>query len=280
MKTHMMQENHILRYIRHLHSEGYAQATLEKYERDLRRFWAFVRQRSVNKAEALAWKERLQNRQAPVTVNGALAALNGFCAFMGWTDCRLAYVKVQRRVFRDASRELTQPEYQRLVDAAYARGDARLGLALETICSTGIRVSELRYITLQAVSQRRADISLKGKVRTVLIPGKLCKKLLHYAREQKIASGELFLTSGGKSLSRRQIWGDMKRLCQAAKVSKSKAFPHNLRHLFARAFYKACRDVVRLADVLGHSSVDTTRMYLISTGSEHARLVERLHLIQ
>ncbi len=280
MKPHSITPCMLADFGTHLREEGYAQGTIEKYARDLRAFWAFMQNRPVSRMELTAWKEQLLNQsKAPVTVNGALAAINSFCAFLGWNECHVKYVKVQRRLFRDASRELTRDEYQRLLDAAYARGDMRLALVLETICSTGIRVSELRYITVEAIARRRAEISLKGKIRTVLIPGKLCKKLLKYVRTQKIASGEIFLTASGKSLSRRQIWGDMKRLCKWAGVNESKVFPHNLRHLFARAFYKVCKDIVRLADVLGHSNIETTRIYLISTGNEHARLVERLHLI-
>lgn len=150
---------------------------------------------------------------------------------------------------------------------------------MEAICGTGVRVSEVRYLTVEAAKTGRADISLKGKIRTILIPGKLCRKLLKYAQKEKIASGEIFLTKSGNSLSRRQIWAEMKRLCEKAGVEPSKVFPHNLRHLFATAFYKTCRDIVRLADVLGHSSVETTRIYLLTTGTEHARLLERLGLV-
>ena len=168
--------------------------------------------------------------------------------------------------------------------AAWAGGGAvsreRLALLLETICATGIRVSEVKYITVEAARAGRAEVSLKGKLRTILLPGKLCRKLKKYARAQKIASGEIFRTRSGKSLSRRQIWAEMKRLCKSAGVAPSKVFPHNLRHLFARTFYKVCRDVVKLADVLGHSSVETTRIYLISTGAEHAGILRKMRLIQ
>lgn len=153
-------------------------------------------------------------------------------------------------------------------------------MLLETICATGIRVSEVKYITVEAAQVGRAEISLKGKLRTILLPGKLCRKLKKYARQQKNASGEIFLTRSGKSLSRRQIWAEMKRLCKVAGVAPSKVFPHNLRHLFARTFYKVCRDVVKLADVLGHSSIETTRIYLISTGVEHMKILSRMRLIQ
>jgi len=166
------------------------------------------------------------------------------------------------------------------LDSAHELGRERLALLLETICATGIRVSEVKYITVEAAQVGRAEISLKGKLRTILLPGKLCRKLKKYARQQKNASGEIFLTRSGKSLSRRQIWAEMKRLCKVAGVAPSKVFPHNLRHLFARTFYKVCRDVVKLADVLGHSSIETTRIYLISTGVEHMKILSRMRLIQ
>ena len=206
--------------------------------------------------------------------------MNQFFAFLGWEDCKVKALKIQRKLFRDDRRELTREEYERLLDAAHGLGRERLALLLETICATGIRVSEVKYITVEAARAGRAEVSLKGKLRTILLPGKLCRKLKKYARAQKIASGEIFLTRSGRSLSRRQIWAEMKRLCKSAGVAPSKVFPHNLRHLFARTFYKVCRDVVKLADVLGHSSVETTRIYLISTGAEHAGILRKMRLIQ
>ena len=188
-------------------------------------------------------------------------------------------LKVQRRLFRDAGRELTRQEYERLLAAARARGQERLALLMEAICATGIRVSEVRYITVEAAQRGRTEISLKGKIRTILLPGKLCRKLLKYARKYKTVSGEIFLTRNGTSLSRRQIWTELKRLCKSAGVESAKVFPHNLRHLFATIFYRACKDIVRLADVLGHSSIETTRIYLVTSGAEHARQLERLGLV-
>ena len=186
---------------------------------------------------------------------------------------------MQRRLFRSAERDLSREEYLRLIETAQAEGKERLALLMETICATGIRVSEVRYITVEAAKQGRAEISLKGKIRTILLPGKLCRKLLKYAKRQKTASGEIFLTRNGTGLSRRQIWAEMKAICRAAGVAASKVFPHNLRHLFARTFYRVTRDVAKLADVLGHSSIETTRIYLISTGAEHLRQLGRLQLI-
>ena len=188
-------------------------------------------------------------------------------------------LRIQRRLFRDESRELTKAEYERLVSAAEALGRERLALLLEAICATGIRVSEVRYLTVEAAGRGIAEIRLKGKIRTILLPGRLCRKLLKYARKQKTASGEIFVTGSGRGISRKQIWAEMKALCARAGVEASKVFPHNLRHLFARTFYRACRDVAKLADVLGHSSIETTRIYLISTGAEHARTLARLGLV-
>lgn len=255
--------------------------TIEKYLRDIRAFAAWLGGAEVTRERAAAWRDDLLERgYAPVTVNSMIAAVNQFFAVLGWEDCKVKALKLQRRLFRDDRKELTREEYQRLLDAAHGLGRERLALLLETICSTGIRVSEVKYITVEAAQAGRAEISLKGKLRTILLPGKLCRKLKKYARQQKTASGEIFLTRSGKSLSRRQIWAEMKRLCKAAGVAPSKVFPHNLRHLFARTFYRVCRDVVKLADVLGHSSIETTRIYLISTGAEHANILRKMHLVE
>ena len=255
-------------------------ATIEKYLRDAAAFTAWLDGRAASKAATGAWKAALlEAKLAPATINVKLAAVNRFLVFLGWPAFRVKPLRIQRRLFRDDSRELTRPEYLRLLETARTQGRERLALLLETICGTGIRVSEVRYVTVEAVYRGRAEISLKGKIRTILLPGKLCRKLLKYARKQKIASGEIFLTGGGKRLSRTQIWAEMKRLCRAAGVAAGKVFPHNLRHLFARTFYRACQDVVKLADILGHSSIETTRIYLLTTGTEHLRQLERLGLL-
>lgn len=267
-------------YERYLQREERAGATVEKYLRAVRGFARWLAGGPVTKEGAAAWKASLVAQGlAPATVNGTLAALNGFFRFRGWGDQRVKFLKLQRRTFRDRGRELDRSAYARLVRAAEAQGRHRLALVMETICGTGIRVSEVRYITVEAAKAGRAEISLKGKIRTILIPAKLCRKLLKYAQQQKIASGEIFLTGSGKSLSRTQIWAEMKGLCRAAGVEASKVFPHNLRHLFATAFYRACKDIVKLADVLGHSSIETTRLYLLTTGVEHQRQLERLGLV-
>ncbi len=264
----------------YLQEQERSPGTVENYLRHVRAFARWLEGGPVSKAAAAAWKEYLVARgYAPATVNAMLAALNSLLTFLGWRDCRVRFLRIQRPLFRADSRELTREEYARLLAAARGTGRERLALLLEAVCATGIRVSEVRCLTVEAARQGRAEVSLKGKIRTILIPGKLARKLLKYAQKCKIASGEIFLTKSGKSLSRKQIWAEMKTICGKARVAPSKVFPHNLRHLFARCFYRATRDVAKLADVLGHSSIDTTRIYLISTGAEHARQLERLRLI-
>ena len=254
--------------------------TVEKYLRDCRSFTAWLNGQELTKERVSGWREHLVARgYAPPTINSMLSAVNRLLRFLGREDCKIKFLRVQKRAFREQGRELTRAEYQRLLDAAGERGQERLVLLMETICATGIRVSEVQYITVEAAEKGRAEIRLKGKIRTILLPGKLCRKLLKYARKHKTASGEIFLTKSGKPVSRRQIWREMKALCKKAGVEPSKVFPHNLRHLFATAFYKVCRDIVKLADVLGHSSIDTTRIYLMTTGAEHARQLDKLGLV-
>lgn len=279
-KHHIIRPEDLRRFSCHLRELEYAPGSMEKYLRDLSAFEQWLAGRPVSQESLVAWKERLRTQGCcPATVNAKLSALNRFFAFQGWTGLRARYYRVQRRFFRSGERELTKEDYSRLLSTAEDLGKTRLSLLMETICATGVRVSEVRYITLEALRAGRAEISLKGKVRTILIPGKLCRKLERYAKKQGITAGEIFLTRRGKGLSRRQIWAEMKALCARAGVAASKVFPHNLRHLFARTFYRVCRDVVQLADVLGHSSIETTRIYLISTGVSHTRHLERLGLI-
>ena len=269
-------QSHIAAYEQFLRQEERAPATIEKYLRDVRSFVSWLDGRPADKQLAAEWKTCLLSQGLlPATVNGKVSAVNGLFRFLGWEDCRVKFLKLQRRAFRDASRDLTKSDFERLRSAA----SERLALLLEAICATGIRVSEVRYITVEAAQDGRVDISLKGKIRTILLPGKLCRKLLKFARQQKIASGEIFLTKDEKSLSRHQIWREMKLLCKKAGVEASKVFPHNLRHLFAVTFYKATRDIVKLADLLGHSSINTTRIYLLTTGTEHVRQLEKLGLV-
>lgn len=267
-------------YAASLQKEERATATAEKYLHDIRAFAAWLNGVPADQDAAVRWRDSLLAKGlSPTTVNAKLSAVNGLFRFLGWENCRVKHLKIQHRAFRDPARELSLADYQRLLDAAHKRGQARLTLLLETICATGVRVSEVRFITVEAVRRGRADVALKGKIRTILLPGKLCRKLLKYAGKQKTASGEIFLTRGGNSLSRKQIWREMKGLCETAGVEPSKVFPHNLRHLFAVTFYRATRDIAKLADLLGHNSIDTTRIYLMTTGVEHARQLERLGLI-
>ena len=280
MKNYILTNRQIVSFRRHLKQEEREQSTIEKYVRDVRLFEAWLSGRRVTAEIVTDWKNYLRTEgYKPETINAKLSALNKFFAFMRWLECRIKYLKIQKKLFRGTEKELTKGDYVRLLETADTLRKNRLALLIETICATGIRVSEVRYITMEAVRAGYADVALKGKIRTILLPAKLCRKLQKYARKQKIASGEIFLTRNGKGVSRRQIWAEMKALCKKAGVAASKVFPHNLRHLFARTFYRACRDVAKLADVLGHSSIETTRIYLISTGKEHTRQLERLGLI-
>ena len=263
----------------YLREEERSDSTIEKYLRDVRSFSAWNAGQEVTRESVSLWKEYLMKDHAPKTVNSMLAAVNAFFRSVGWLECRVKYLNMQQRVFRSESKELTREEYERLLSTARSVGRERLALLMEAVCATGIRVSEVRYITVEAARTGRTDISLKGKIRTILLPGKLCRKLLKYAKQRNIISGEIFLTRTGRSLSRKQIWAEMKALCILADVEPSKVFPHNLRHLFARVFYRSCKDLAQLADVLGHSSIETTRLYLIRTGSEHQKRLDHLGLV-
>lgn len=271
-------DSQVNRFRRSLQREERSSGTIEKYMRDLQAFRKW--QRGQESAPAADWKNHLLAQgYAPATVNSMVAAVNHFFLSMGKPKQRIKPLRLQRRLFRDTARELTRTEYGRLVAAARRHGNERLFLLMETMCATGIRVSEIAYITVEAARKGRAEIFLKGKIRTILLPGKLCRKLLKYAKKNRVAAGEIFLTRNGTVVSRHQIWAEMKRLCKEAGVQPTKVFPHNLRHLFAETFYRAYKDIVRLADVLGHSSVDTTRIYLLTTGEEHARQLEYLGLV-
>lgn len=267
-------------FVKHLQMEERSKGTIEKYRRDLLAFAVFLGGRSMNKEVVAAWKESLiERRYKPVTINSMLAAVNAFSQFIGKPEQKVKYLRVQRQMFRSESKELTKAEYERLLQTASHLGRGRLALLMETICATGMRVSEVAYLTVEAASAGQVEISLKGKIRTILLPRKLCRKLLKYAKVRGIVKGQIFLTKNGTPMSRKQIWAEMKTLCSVAGVEKTKVFPHNLRHLFARMFYRISRDVVKLSDVLGHSSIETTRIYLISTGAEHARQLEQLGLV-
>ena len=281
MKARKLTAGKIAAYAKNLRAEDRAAATVEKYSRDITAFAGWLAERMVTKELVSQWKNQLlAEGLSPATVNAKISALNGLFSFLGWRECRIKFLRVQRRTFREQSRELTRGEYQRLLDAAAGLGRERLALLMETICATGIRVSEVQYITVEAARDGQAVIHLKGKIRTILLSRKLCIKLLKYARKTKTTTGEIFLTKSGNSLSRKQIWQEMKSLCAWAGVEPSKVFPHNLRHLFATIFYQVSRDLVKLADMLGHSSVETTRIYLMTSVSEHAKYLEKLRLVQ
>ena len=265
-------------YLRHDERE---ESTIEAYLRSLTRFSEWADGRTITKELAMEWKTALADAgYRPISVNAMLAAVNKFFTCMGREDCKVKYLKLQRQMFRKSEKDLSKEEYQRLVQAAHEKGDLRMELILETICATGIRVGELKYITVEAIRAGVAEIALKGKIRTILLPHRLCRKLQKYARQQKIASGKIFLTQDGLPVSRQYVWTRMKALCEPAGVERTKVFPHNLRSLFARSFYGSCHDVVRLADVLGHSSIETTRIYLMSTGKEYLRQLDKLGLVR
>ncbi|WP_330612247.1 tyrosine-type recombinase/integrase [Anaerotignum lactatifermentans] len=280
MNNRRLTEYQIRAYGLYLSMQDRSKGTIEKYLRDTMAFAQWAEEREVTKELAAGWKASLLERgYAPVTINAMLSSVNGLFRFLGWEDCHVRFLCVQRRLFRDSKKELNRMDYQRLLFCAREKGKDRLALMIETICATGIRVSEVKYITVEAARQGKAEISMKGKIRMILLPAKLCRKLLKYAKKEKIASGIIFRTKSGKEIGRRQIWAELKGLCKFAKIEPSKVFPHNLRHLFARIFYKASKDIIKLADVLGHSNVETTRIYLVATGEEHQRQMERLGLV-
>ena len=281
MDGHNLTNEQILAFSTALFQAERSQATVEKYLRSVRAFSLFLDGQPVTKDTVMAWKKHLQREEnySPSTINASLAALNYLFNFLGWTDCRTHYLKIQRRLFRETGRELDRADYEKLIAAALGLGRERIALVMETICATGIRVGEVGYITVEAARAGRTEIYLKGKIRTILIPRKLCGKLLRYARRQRTGSGKIFLTRRRNPLSRVQIWSEMKKLCAAAGVMASKVFPHNLRHLFARTYYSLYKDIVKLADLLGHSSVNTTRIYLLTDGAEHIWQLERMNLL-
>lgn len=278
MKPLILTSCDLARYMHHLACEERSPATIQSYHRALARFFAWQGQRPVDKAALLRWKAALSARYAPASVNAQLAALNGFFAHLGRADLHLRYERVQRRLFRDPARELTRRDYERL-HASARRTSSERALLLETLAATGIRVSELSHITVQAVQAGRAEIHLKGKIRVILLAPALCKRLARFARAKKIACGALFRTTGGRPLSRYQVWACLKSLARAAGIDPRRVFPHNLRRLFALGYYEKTHDLARLADILGHSSVETTRLYLATSGREHARQLDSLGFV-
>ncbi len=260
--------------------EEKAQATIEKYIRDILAFVEWLSGRTVEKQTVLEYKQKLIEKYAPASVNSVLSSLNRFFAFAQWFNCKVKSIKIQKQVFAKQERELTKAEYDRLLAAALHKDNKRLYLLMQTICSTGIRVSELKFITVEAVKVQKAIINLKGKTRSVFLPDMLCKMLLRYIKEEKIKSGSVFVSKNGRPLDRCNIYHDMKKLCESANVDRSKVFPHNLRHLFARTYYSLEKDISRLADILGHSSVNTTRIYTMETGEIHRKQIQKLGLLR
>lgn len=263
----------------YLRADEKSDNTIEKYLRDVRTFYAFTEDQTIAKTLVLEFKASLVKKYEITSANSMIAAVNTFLRFMGWIDCCIKQFKVQKKVFCSEEKELTKAEYIRLVNTAKLKGNKRLNLILQTICGTGIRISELQFITVEAVRKGEAVVSCKNKTRTVFIVRELQKKLLNYIRNKGITTGCIFITKSGKPMSRCNIWREMKALCEQAEVSPDKVFPHNLRHLFARTFYGLEKDIAKLADILGHSSINTTRIYIITTGAEHKRQMENMRLI-
>lgn len=277
MADRKITQQQIKAFAEYLFREEKSEATREKYLRDVKAFAEFTAGQSISRELVRAWKETLQERYAVRSVNAMLAAVNSFLLFLGWPDCRVKNLRLQRRSYCPEERELTRGEYLRLLKAA--EGKPQLQLLLQTICATGIRVSELQHFTVGAVCRGEIRVSCKNKTRIIMIPGKLKKLLLRFAKQKQIMNGPIFLGRQGTPLNRSSIWRQMKALCKMAGVSEGKVFPHNLRKLFARSFYALDKDIAQLADILGHSSIDTTRIYIMTTGSEHRRKIERLGLV-
>lgn len=269
----------IINYSLTLREDEKSEATILKYLHALNMTAAYFNGEELTKSALIKWKDALIGKYNAATVNSVLAAINGFLKYMGWSDLTVKPLKIQRSLFRAESQELTTTEYKRLVHAAESAGNRRLSLVVQTICATGIRVSELKFITAEAVRTGRAEISNKGKRRTIFLPEKLRRTLSQYLKEIHRTDGAVFTTRSGKPLDRSNIWRDMKALCKSAGVNPDKVFPHNLRHLFARTYYSIEKDLSRLADILGHSSVNTTRIYTMESGAVHAHQIERLGLI-
>ena len=263
----------------YLRSDEKSENTIEKYLHDVRAFCTFAEAREISKAVVMEFKASLVENYEVTSANSMIAAVNAFLRFMGWVDCCIKQFKVQKKAFCSEEKELTKAEYIRLVNTAKQKGNERLNLILQAICGTGIRVSELQFITVEAVRKGEAIVSCKNKTRTVFIVRELQKKLLNYIKIKGITEGCIFITKSGKPMSRCNIWREMKALCEQAGVSPDKVFPHNLRHLFARTFYGIEKDIAKLADILGHSNINTTRIYIITTGAEHKRKMENMRLI-
>lgn len=264
----------------YLIEEEKSEATLEKYLRDVRVFLEFLGGADADKRMVLDYKEQLCREYAPASVNSVLSSINSFFGFLGHSELKVKTLKIQKQIFARRDRELTKLEYERLLKAAKSKRNQRLYYLMQTICACGIRVSELKFVTVESLRYGRANINCKGKMRVVILPRELCKALLKYAKSGGIQSGSVFVTRTGKPLDRSTIWKMMKSLCQSAGVAREKVFPHNLRHLFAKTYYSIEKDIVRLADILGHTSINTTRIYTMETGDIHRMQIQRLGLLR
>lgn len=279
MKGRFLTAEMIAEFKEHLIFEERSEATVEKYIRDVKAFAVYLSGAEITKETVINYKKRLQESYAVRSVNSMLASINSLFAFLSWHELKVKSIKLQQQIYCPEEKELTKVEYTRLCRTAEKKHNERLTLILQTICGSGIRVSELQHITVEAVRQGEATVSCKAKTRSVFIMKELQKKLLRYAQSHGIKTGCIFITRTGRPISRTNIWREMKALCNEAGVNPQKVFPHNLRHLFARVFYGIEKDIAKLADILGHSSINTTRIYIISTGTEHRRRMENMRLI-
>lgn len=264
----------------YLYEEERSGNTIEKYMRDVRFFREWLQDRNIDKSVVIEYKKELCERYAIKSVNSMLSSINAFFIFMGWYDLKVKTLKIQRRIFADKSKELSKTEYERLLAAAKNKNNERLYYLMQTIASTGLRVSEIKYVTCEAVRQGQAVINCKGKIRQIFLPKKLCQMLKEYIKSRNIKSGAVFVSKNSRPLDRSNIWKMLKDLCKSAGVSKDKVFPHNFRHLFARTFYSLQKDIVRLADILGHSNIETTRIYTMESGTEHIKQLQKLGLLR
>ena len=279
MKELVVTKAAVTTYLQFLKIQEKSKGTLEKYQRELLDLAKYLAGKKVTREDLVVWKEELEKRYSPAGVNGRLVAANGFFSFFGRYDLRLKLLKIQKEIFMREEKELTRAEYGRLVRTAERKGKERLSLLIQTICATGIRVSELEFITVEAVKRGRAEVNCKGKRRVIFVPARLQKKLKAYAAKKGISEGVIFAAKSGRPLHRGNIWAEMKKLCKDAEVSPEKVFPHNLRHLFARIFYSLDKDIAKLADMLGHSNIETTRIYIMESGRIHRQKLERMRLV-
>lgn len=277
MKT--ITDETIMGFEQYLYEDEKSDNTIEKYMRDIRFFRQWLGGREIDKSIVIQYKKELCEKYLPASVNSILSSLNSLFIYMKWFDLKIRTLKLQRRIFADKEKELTRAEYERLLTTAKKQGNNRLYYLMQTIGSTGLRISELKFVTVDAVKAGQATINCKGKIRQVFLPKELCKMLKAYIKQQQLKNGSVFITKSGKPLDRSTVWKMLKTLCKSAEVDSSKVFPHNFRHLFARTFYSVRKDIVRLADILGHSNMNTTRIYTMETGEAHRQSIQKLGLL-